>query len=204
MIAYLDLPSGISGDMFLGCLVDAGWPVAELEATLARLNLPPGSWQVAQTRVMRGPLAATLLEVEAAVGDDHRHLHHIAAILEAADLTPQVKARSLAVFRRLAEAEAAVHGSTVEDVHFHEVGALDAIVDVVGVCAGLEALGITQLYAGGAPLGEGAGRVVRLCRGPLACLSRLLLRPRHSCRQGRTVAEVSCKSRNSQKEMRNE
>ena len=155
MIAYLDLPSGISGDMFLGCLVDAGWPVAELEATLARLNLPPGSWQVAQTRVMRGPLAATLLEVEAAVGDDHRHLHHIAAILEAADLTPQVKARSLAVFRRLAEAEAAVHGSTVEDVHFHEVGALDAIVDVVGVCAGLEALGITQLYAGGAPLGEG-------------------------------------------------
>jgi uncharacterized protein (TIGR00299 family) protein len=155
MIAYLDLPSGISGDMLLGCLVDAGWPVADLEATLARLNLPPGSWRVAQTRVMRGPLAATLLEVDAAVGDEHRHLHHIAEILDRADLPERVKTRSLAVFRRLAEAEAAVHGSSVEEVHFHEVGALDAIVDVVGVCAGLDALGITQLYAGGAPLGEG-------------------------------------------------
>jgi len=155
MIAYLDLPSGISGDMFLGCLVDAGWPVAKLEATIARLHLPPSSWRVAQTRVMRGPLAATLLEVEVTEGDQHRHLHHIADILAQADLSPTLKARSLAVFRRLAEAEAAVHGSTVEQVHFHEVGALDAIIDIVGVCAGLEALGITALHAGAAPLGEG-------------------------------------------------
>jgi uncharacterized protein (TIGR00299 family) protein len=155
MIAYLDMPSGISGDMFLGCLVDAGWPVDELRATIERLGLPPGSWHIEQERVMRGPLAATLLKVEVTEGDQHRHLHHIAAILDQADLPQRVKERSLAVFRRLAEAEASVHGSTIEEVHFHEVGALDAIIDVVGVCAGLEALGIQALYASSAPLGEG-------------------------------------------------
>lgn len=155
MIAYLDMPSGISGDMFLGCLVDAGWPVEKLHATIERLGLPAESWRVAQEGVMRGPLAATLLHVEAAEGGEHRHLHDIAAILDRADLPPRVKERSFAVFQRLAKAEAAVHGSTIEEVHFHEVGALDAIIDVVGVCAGLEALGITQLYASSAPLGEG-------------------------------------------------
>lgn len=155
MIAYLDMPSGISGDIFLGCLVDAGWPVEKLRATIERLGLPAGSWSIEQERVMRGPLAATLLKVDAAEGDQHRHLHHIAAIIEQTDLPQRVKERSLAVFRRLAEAEAAVHGSTIEEVHFHEVGALDAIIDVVGVCAGLEALGIEQLYASAAPLGEG-------------------------------------------------
>ena len=155
MIAYLDMPSGISGDIFLGCLVDAGWPVEKLRATIARLGLPAGSWSVEQERVMRGPLAATLLKVEAAEGDRHRHLHHIAEILDQTDLPASVKQRSLAVFTRLAKAEAAVHGSSIEEVHFHEVGALDAIIDVVGVCAGLEALGISQLYASSAPLGEG-------------------------------------------------
>lgn len=155
MIAYMDLPSGLSGDMFLGCLVDAGWPLAELRATVARLKLPADSWQVEEARVMRGPLAATHVRVSVVEGDAHRHLHHVAAIIEQADLPVPVQQRAVAVFRRLAEAEAAVHGSTVESVHFHEVGALDAIVDIVGVCAGLEALGITRLYAGGVPLGEG-------------------------------------------------
>jgi uncharacterized protein (TIGR00299 family) protein len=155
MIAYLDMPSGISGDMFLGCLVDGGWPVEELTATVEGLGLPPGSWHIAQSPVMRGPLAATLLDVETTVGDDHRHLHHIAEIIEGAALPDRVKVRSLAVFRRLAAAEAAVHGATVDEVHFHEVGALDAIIDIVGVCAGLDALGIRELYAGSAPLGEG-------------------------------------------------
>src|SRR5690606_34207242 len=117
MIAYLDMPSGISGDMFLGCLVDAGWPVEKLHATIERLGLPPGSWRVAQERVMRGPLASTLLQVEVTEGDQHRHLHHIAAILDQADLPLRVKERSLAVFTRLAHAEAAVHGSTIEEVH---------------------------------------------------------------------------------------
>ena len=155
MIAYLDLPSGISGDMFLGCLVDAGWPVAALEATIAQLGLPAGTWTLEQKTVMRGPLRATLVDVRAVVGDAHRHLHHIRAILEQSSLAVPLQERALAVFTRLATAEATVHGSTLEEVHFHEVGAIDAIIDIVGVCAGLAALGVERLYASGAPLGEG-------------------------------------------------
>jgi uncharacterized protein (TIGR00299 family) protein len=154
-VAYLDMPSGISGDMFLGCLMDAGWPLAELEATIARLGLPAGAVVLTQEPVMRGPLAAMLVTVNAAEGDQHRHLRDVLAIIDQGDLPEPVAARAKAVFRRLAEAEAIVHGIGVEEVHFHEVGALDAIVDIVGVCAGLHALGVTQLYAGALPLGEG-------------------------------------------------
>lgn len=155
MIAYVDLPSGISGDMFLGCLVDGGWPLPALRQTVAALGLPPASWQIEQRSVMKGPLRATLVDVRTTVGDAHRHLHDICQIITAARLPDAVKERAIAVFTRLAAAEAAVHGSTVEEVHFHEVGALDAIIDIVGVCAGLQALGVEQLYASGAPLGEG-------------------------------------------------
>ena len=155
MIAYLDLPSGISGDMFLGCLVDGGWSLAALQETIIQLGLPAGSWTLSEQSVMRGPLRATLVDVQVTVGDVHRHLGDITQILEQSALETVVKARALAIFRRLAVAEAAVHGSTLEEVHFHEVGALDAIIDIVGVCAGLHALGIEQLYASGAPLGEG-------------------------------------------------
>jgi pyridinium-3,5-bisthiocarboxylic acid mononucleotide nickel chelatase len=155
MIGYLEMPSGISGDMFLGCLVDAGWPLPALEETIHALGLPVGSWAVRQERVMRGPLAATLLVVEAQEGDQHRHLHHIRALIEQAALPAVVRARAIGVFTRLAEAEAQVHGTTVEEIHFHEVGALDAIIDIVGVCAGLAALGIETLHAGALPLGEG-------------------------------------------------
>ncbi len=155
MIAYLDLPSGISGDMFLGCLIDGGWPLAALQETIAQLGLPEQSWTLTEQNVMRGPLRATLVDVQATVGDAHRHLGDIAKILEHSTVEAVVKTRALAIFRRLAAAEAMVHGSTLEEVHFHEVGALDAIIDIVGVCAGLQALGIEQLYASGAPLGEG-------------------------------------------------
>jgi uncharacterized protein (TIGR00299 family) protein len=155
VIAYLDMPSGISGDIFLGCLVDAGWSADDLATTIGKLKLPPELWSVRPERVMRGPLAATLLHVETTEGDRHRHLSDIAAILDAADLPHDVKDRAAAVFGRLARAEASVHGTSIEEVHFHEVGALDAIIDIVGVCAGLDALGITKLYASSLPLGEG-------------------------------------------------
>jgi uncharacterized protein (TIGR00299 family) protein len=155
MIAYLDLPSGLSGDIFLGCLVDAGWPLAALQRTVERLALPADSWSIRQESVMRGPLRATLVHVAATEGDQHRHLSDVRGIIQAADLPEPVKQRAVAVFTRRAAAEAAVHGSTVESVHFHEVGALDAIIDIVGVCAGLHELGVTQLYASSVPLGEG-------------------------------------------------
>ncbi len=155
MIAYLDLPSGLAGDMMLGCLVDAGWPLARLQATVEQLGLPAGLWSLRQESVMRGPLRATLVHVDTVEGDQHRGLQDIRSLIAAALLPEAVRERAIAIFTRLAAAEAAVHGSTVEEIHFHEVGALDAIIDIVGVCAGLHELGITQLYASSVPLGEG-------------------------------------------------
>jgi len=174
MIGYLDLPAGISGDMFLGCLVDAGWPIDELRATLSKLKLPAEDWSVAAIHVMKGPLRATLVDVTVTEGhahghshgdghhhhhDHHQHAHRnlqdIRGIIRAADLPEAVKQRSIAVFTRLAHAEAKVHGTSVDDIHFHEVGALDAIVDIVGTVAGLHALGVEQLHANPLPAGGG-------------------------------------------------
>ena len=155
MIAYLDLPSGLSGDMFLSCLVDAGWPLEALQEALSHLPLPVGSWSVRAEPVMRGPMRATLVSVETAEDHHHRGLHDIQTLIEAADLPGPVRANAIATFTRLAQVEAKVHGVPVEQIHFHEVGALDAIVDVVGVAAGLHALGITELYASPVPLGPG-------------------------------------------------
>lgn len=155
LIGYLDLPSGVSGDMLLGCLIDAGWPVEELIATIETLCLPSAGWDIAAERVMRGPLAATLVHVTAPEEHHHRHLSDIRSILNASALPQAVQSRAIEVFTRLASAEAKVHGTDVESIHFHEVGALDAIIDVVGVCAGLHALGITALYASALPLGGG-------------------------------------------------
>lgn len=155
MIAFLDLPAGLSGDMFLGCLVDAGWPIESLRATLEALALPAGSWNVHAEQVRRGPLRATLVHVDVADQTQHRHLSDIRELIERSRLAPWVQAHAIATFARLAMAEARVHGEPVEHVHFHEVGALDAIVDIVGAAAGLHALGIEQLYASGAPLGSG-------------------------------------------------
>jgi pyridinium-3,5-bisthiocarboxylic acid mononucleotide nickel chelatase len=155
MIGYLDLPSGLSGDMFLGCLVDAGWPVNELRQTITRLNLSATEWSIDAAAVMKGPLRATLVRVHAAEGHHHRHLADIRAIIESSELPPSVKQRAVAVFVRLADAEAHVHGTTPDKIHFHEVGAVDAIIDIVGVAAGLHALGIDALYSSAPPLGEG-------------------------------------------------
>ena len=159
MIAFLDTPAGISGDMFLGCLVDAGWTIDQLRATLAKLKLPAKDWSVEARPVMKGPLRATRVDVKVTEGHHHHHAHRnlddIRTIINGADLPDAVKQRSIAVFVRLANAEAKVHGTTVDQIHFHEVGALDAIVDIVGTVAGLHALGVDQLYAGALPLGGG-------------------------------------------------
>ena len=152
-IAYFDCFSGISGDMTLGALVSAGWPAAEVEALPARLKLPGVTVVVGEAR--RGPFAATRVEVRVEGRQPHRHLHHVNAILDAADLPAAARARARAAFRRLAEAEALVHGSTVEKVHFHEVGAADALVDVAGAMTGLEALGVEAVFASPPRLGRG-------------------------------------------------
>ena len=152
-LAYFDCVSGVSGDMTLGALVSAGWPEAELQRIPAALGLEGVSVEI--SRVNRGPFAATRVEVRAPERQPHRHLRHIEAILDAADLAAGVRDRARAVFQRLAQAEAEVHGSTPEKVHFHEVGAVDALVDIVGACAGLAALGVDRVRASELPLGGG-------------------------------------------------
>ena len=151
---HFDCVSGVAGDMTLAALVSAGWPVAELEALPSRLGLTGVTIEVRDVR--RGPFAAKHVDVRSDEQQPHRHLHHIEAILDRAELPATVRDRAKAVFRRLAEAEAEVHGSTVQKVHFHEVGAVDAIVDIVGVLLGLESLGIRSVSASVLPLGRGS------------------------------------------------
>jgi hypothetical protein len=153
-LAYFDCISGVSGDMTLGALVSAGWPEDELRAIPARLKLEGVAVEISRT--VRGPFAATRVEVSSPERQPHRHLRHIEALLDAADLDAAVREQARAVFHRLAAAEAEVHGSTAEKVHFHEVGAVDALVDIVGACAGLAALGVGEVYASQLPLGGGS------------------------------------------------
>lgn len=154
-VAYLDSPSGISGDIFLGCLVDAAWPLASLRKTVEDLKLPAGSWRVNAQPVIQGGIRATRVKVEASDETAERHLADVLKIIDAATLPAVVKRRAGAVFTRLAAAEAHIHGTTPDAVHFHEVGALDAIIDIVGVCAGLHDLAVDTIYASPLPLGAG-------------------------------------------------
>jgi len=155
-IAYFDCFSGASGDMCLAALVDAGWPAAELERVPARLGLDGVTVRVGRAR--RGALDAARVEVVVERAQPERHLAQILARLAAADLPDAVRARARAVFTRLADAEAKVHGTTPEQIHFHEVGAADALVDVVGTCLGVERLGIEAVYCSPLPLGRGTVR----------------------------------------------
>ncbi|MXX24322.1 MAG: nickel pincer cofactor biosynthesis protein LarC [Caldilineaceae bacterium SB0668_bin_21] len=154
-VAYLDTPSGVSGDIFLGCLVDAGWPLDSLHKTVDSLNLPSGSWSIKTQSAMQRGIRATRVEVDVSDETTERHLADVLKIIDAATLPAEVKRRAGAVFTRLAAAEAHIHGTTTDAVHFHEVGALDAIIDIVGVCAGLHELTVNTLYASPLPLGPG-------------------------------------------------
>jgi uncharacterized protein (TIGR00299 family) protein len=139
--------------MALGALLDAGLDLDQLRADLARLGV--AGWELSAERTVHYGIAGTQARAHVAPQTDHRHLSDIEAILAASTLPPQVRGRALSVFRRLAEAEGAVHGMDPGEVHFHEVGALDAIVDVVGVVVGLDRLGIEGVYASPLPLGSG-------------------------------------------------
>jgi uncharacterized protein (TIGR00299 family) protein len=152
-VAYFDCFSGISGNMVLGALLDAGLESARLESELARLGLE--GYQLVVEQVWRQGLKGTWVQVKVAEQGVQRHLHDIEAIIEESDLPAAVKSQSLAVFRRLAEAEARVHGVPIEEIHFHEVGALDAIVDVVGSVVGLWLLGVVHVFASHVHIGRG-------------------------------------------------
>jgi uncharacterized protein (TIGR00299 family) protein len=155
-IAYFDCFSGASGDMLLGCLLDAGLALDELKVDLAKLAL--GGYRLEAERVTRRGLTGTYLRVVHGTEErPARTLPAIERIVANSDLPESIKNRSLAVFRRIARAEAAIHGTAVEDVHFHEIGAVDSLVDVVGFACGLEQLRIERIYA--SPLTLGGGTV---------------------------------------------
>ena len=152
-IAYLDCFSGVSGNMLLGALLDAGLALDDLKADLARL--PLSGYEIRAERVTKRGVSATHLAVEVSPEHAHRGLKDVIAIIDQAGLPSGVSDQSRRIFTRLAEAEARVHGQPVEEVHFHEVGAVDAIIDVVGACCGLHRLGIEQVSASPLPLGGG-------------------------------------------------
>ncbi len=155
-IAYLQCHTGIAGDMLLGALVSVGMPFAYLVKGLEALNISQ-EYNLREENVVKNGQSATKIYVDLTTSSHHhhRHLGDIETIIQCANLPSQVKDNSLAIFRKLAIAEAKVHNTTVEKVHFHEVGAIDAIVDIVGSCLGLDYLGIDKLYCSALPTGGG-------------------------------------------------
>lgn len=150
---YFDCFAGASGNMVLGALIAAGVDAAVLKIELKKLNLP--EFGLAVEKVDRSGISSTHVRVEIPDEKNHRHLPEIERIISESELSGAVKERSIAIFRRLAEAEASVHGIELSKVHFHEVGAFDAIVDIVGSCIGFEMLGIEHFAASKIHVGSG-------------------------------------------------
>lgn len=152
-ILYVDCAAGIAGDMTVAALLELGVPLEHLRQELARL--PLAGYRLSAGQCKRHGIAATHFSVEVDADQPHRHYTGIAAMIDGSSLSAGVKDRAQRVFRRLAEAEARVHGVELDHVHFHEVGAIDSIVDIVGVAIGLEYLAIGELHAGPLPWGSG-------------------------------------------------
>ncbi len=145
--------SGISGDMTVAALLDVGLPLEWLQGFVGGLGL--GDIRVGSERVQRKGIACTRLVLELPHEHAHRHLHHVVKIIEGTGVAPEVRDRAVHAFTLLADAEAEVHGTTREKVHFHEVGALDAIVDILSAMAGCAELGVTEFYTRPVTLGRG-------------------------------------------------
>jgi uncharacterized protein (DUF111 family) len=153
-IAFFDCFSGASGDMLLGALLDAGLDLEDLRTDLARL--PLSGYRLAAERGVSCGLAGTRFTViDPGSERPARNLPVIQDMIRASSLPEETGSRCLAIFTRLAEAEAQVHGTTIEQVHFHELGAVDTLVDVIGFVSGLERLGIDRVYASPLTLGNG-------------------------------------------------
>src|SRR6516162_6426223 len=154
-IAYLDCSSGISGDMLLAALLDAGLERDLLFNELRKL--PLAGYEFRCARVLRGSLTGTQVEIDVPQPQPERHLGEIRQLLEGSALTEAVRTQALKMFERLAEVEGKLHGKPAAEIHFHEVGAVDAILDIVGACVGLELLEIDELSC--SPLNVGGGQV---------------------------------------------
>ena len=152
-IAYLDCASGVSGDMMLAALVDAGVELAAVQAGIDSLGLP--SCRLACEEVQKQGFRALQLTVHHEPEQTHRHLHHIVEMIEGSALTASQRELAQRIFRRLAEAEAKVHGTTIEKVHFHEVGAVDSIADIVGSAIAWDLLDVEHVVSSAIPTGTG-------------------------------------------------
>jgi pyridinium-3,5-bisthiocarboxylic acid mononucleotide nickel chelatase len=161
-VAYFDCFSGVSGDMTLGALLDAGCDLVRLRAELHGLQVP--GWELSAEKVWKNGMAATYAHVKTEDQQKHRPLSAILQILQDSQLAPSVRDRASAIFQKLGEAEARVHDVPIEKIHFHEVGAVDAIVDIVGACIGFDALGIEKFAC--SPLNVGGG-TVKMAHGVL-------------------------------------
>lgn len=172
-LAYFDCFSGISGDMTLGALLDAGCDLEHLRGELRGLHVP--GWELSAEKVWKNGMAATHARVKTEDQQKHRSLTTILQILQEAKLAPQVRDRASAIFQKLGEAEALVHDAPIEKIHFHEVGAVDAIVDIVGACIGFQFLGIEKFAC--SPLNVGGG-TAKMAHGvlpvPAPATARLL------------------------------
>jgi uncharacterized protein (TIGR00299 family) protein len=162
VIGWLDCSAGVSGDMLLGALVDAGADLAVLQEAVDRVGVEPV--RLERSTVTRAGIGACKVDVVVDESPRTRTWSDVRDLLERTDLAERVRTTALDVFARLAAAEAAVHRTTPEEVHFHEVGALDAVADVVGTAAGFDALGLTRVTASPVVLGSGT---TRGAHGPL-------------------------------------
>jgi uncharacterized protein (TIGR00299 family) protein len=151
-VAHFDCFSGISGDMTLAALLDAGVDAKAVRAAIESLDLPV---RMEVEKVRKGGFAATRVHIECSLEDNHRHLPEVKEILSRGTLTPRQRDLALQIFHRLAQAEATVHGRPIEEIHFHEVGALDSIVDIAGAAIGLDLLGVDRFTSGPVPTGSG-------------------------------------------------
>jgi pyridinium-3,5-bisthiocarboxylic acid mononucleotide nickel chelatase len=157
-IAYFDCFAGASGDMILGALMDSGLALDELKNEIEKLHL--AHYDIQKETVLKKGIGGSKAVIEIDQEHHHhhhRHLSHIKEIIENSDLNESVKQKSINIFERLAEAEAKVHRTSIEKIHFHEVGAMDAIIDVVGAVAAIEAMGIEKIFC--SPLHVGSGTV---------------------------------------------
>jgi pyridinium-3,5-bisthiocarboxylic acid mononucleotide nickel chelatase len=172
-IAYLDCASGISGDMTLGALVDAGADLATIQAGIDSLRLP--GCRLVRNEVKKQGFRATQINVEHEPEHKHRHLHHITAMIDSSSLNDRQKVTAKRIFQRLAEAESKVHGTTIEKVHFHEVGAVDSIADIVGSAIGFDLLGVGRVGCSAVPTGHGFVEIAHgRCAIPAPATAELL------------------------------
>ena len=172
--AYFDCFSGISGDMTLGALVDAGCSLDALRDKLQQLPVP--GWEISSEKVWKNGMAATCVRVKTQDTLKHRSLTTTLEILEKSGLESRVKVRASSIFRELGEAEAAVHDVPIEKIHFHEVGAVDAIVDIVGACIGFEELGFERFACSALNVGGGTAKMAHgVLPVPAPATARLLM-----------------------------